>query len=173
MPIPSLPIELCESIIDASTYVQDYGREMSVDHRTLLACALTCKAWHPRSIYNFYHMVILSGGHQARRIVQWLRQPQNLTLRIYHLYNPTRIYQGHTSSFYLVPHHLSSLPPAILKLGTLEIGSGPAGGYNPARLTIGEATNDTFLRSYASRSFRSVHTLSLYAIVFQTFPYFA
>lgn len=51
---PSLPIEVEEQIID---YL---GSEVGPDHKTLASCALTCKAWVPRSrIYLFQRVSIL------------------------------------------------------------------------------------------------------------------
>ncbi|KAF9813680.1 hypothetical protein IEO21_05451 [Rhodonia placenta] len=51
---PGLPIELFELIIDFCRY----------DRPTLRACALTCRAWLPRSRYNMFHDVVLHSMKQ-------------------------------------------------------------------------------------------------------------
>ena len=43
-----LSIDICEAVVDAcgcETYLR-------LRYKTLCACSLTCKSWHPRSIYN-------------------------------------------------------------------------------------------------------------------------
>ncbi|TFY65331.1 hypothetical protein EVJ58_g2037 [Rhodofomes roseus] len=49
MPPPELPLEVYEVIIDFTW----------PDRETLLACALTCRAWHERSRYNLFYRVEL------------------------------------------------------------------------------------------------------------------
>ncbi|KAI0824551.1 hypothetical protein BC628DRAFT_420059 [Trametes gibbosa] len=57
------PLELHEQIIDA----------LRGDNATLLHCALTCRAWLPRSRYNLYFEVAPQHHAQLTRLTQTLR----------------------------------------------------------------------------------------------------
>ncbi|KAI0357774.1 hypothetical protein OH77DRAFT_1298638 [Trametes cingulata] len=55
------PIEVCERIIDCCFELE---RPIGY-HATLRACALTCSAWLPRSLYNLFHTVDLCSRQQC------------------------------------------------------------------------------------------------------------
>jgi len=160
-----LPIEICEQVIDECAnnaytnsdwhdWWQEYRREP-----TLLACALTCKAWLPRSLIHLYHSIFLYGDDQTRNMVQWLSER-------YDDYGRLDI----APPFYLVPRLLDPLKQIILGIQTVEISPFRRRSVEASTL-LGASTNDSFLRSYTC--FRSTHTLNLSNIRFDTFSYFA
>jgi len=167
---PPLPVEIWEMIIDTCVYDDQYDMSLPyVQSATLLACALTCKTWRIRALICLYRTVLLNGDRRTRAMVEWLIQGTNLALRVYHLVNLIFMKDGRTPSpFYLVPYLLVGLPQRILNIQTLQIGSGEA-----RNIDLGRSTHHTFLRSYASACFRSVRTLHLFKINFDSFSYFA
>ncbi|KAI1789442.1 hypothetical protein LXA43DRAFT_1021054 [Ganoderma leucocontextum] len=63
-----LPIDVCKNIIDHCEFRQDFEQSPEVNYETLLACALVCSAWFPRSrrnllrdvrLHNFDHVDLL------------------------------------------------------------------------------------------------------------------
>lgn len=51
-----LPIDVCEQVIDMVAAGPFPSRTSYTSHlNDLLACALTCHEWFPRSLYNIYH----------------------------------------------------------------------------------------------------------------------
>jgi len=129
MATPRIPIEVCELIIDACAHDVEV-EDRWLPARTLLACALTCTAWVPRSLMNLYRTVVLCGDNNTRTFVENFRRLSNLALRIHCVENYTYSIQNSTedftpSSFYLVTLHLAGLPKNILDVHTVAIISLP------------------------------------------------
>ena len=61
-----LPIQVCETVIDLCERTLE-------GYATLLACALTCTAWLPRSRLNLYHSVKIIGPSKLELLLQTLR----------------------------------------------------------------------------------------------------
>ena len=63
-----LPIDVCEEVIDAA------GETLIRPERnwTLLACALVCRAWLPRSRYSLLHQVKLGTAEKWKRLARFL-----------------------------------------------------------------------------------------------------
>ncbi|RPD63720.1 hypothetical protein L227DRAFT_359283 [Lentinus tigrinus ALCF2SS1-6] len=84
---PSLPIELCERIIDASTYTLRFGDPTAIDYRTLRACALVCSAWLPRARHNLFFRVSVKSARGLRDLAAgaeacaWIR-PREVQLTL-------------------------------------------------------------------------------------------
>jgi len=72
-PVPELPLEVYELIIDL----------VWPDRETLLACALTCRAWHERSRHNLFARIELCNFDQLSRYTAQLAADPGLgaTLR--------------------------------------------------------------------------------------------
>jgi len=67
IPTPTLPIEICEMIIDACAEEHDGSFHWYPPRRApLLACALTCKAWLPRALIGLYRTVYLNPSGNRR-----------------------------------------------------------------------------------------------------------
>ena len=62
------PIEICEKVIGD---VADWSRP-----EDLMACAITCKAWTPRSLYNLYREVRLSARNAAMFLESLAKFPE-------------------------------------------------------------------------------------------------
>lgn len=68
MPMPELPIEVCERIID---WIPDYGNLIipmyaKESRDALYACCLVCKSWVPRCQFHLFFRVELSNSRQAQ-----------------------------------------------------------------------------------------------------------
>lgn len=172
MPAPCLPIEVSELIIDACASrhcINSVSGDWSEDGGTsLLACALTCKAWLPRSLFHLYRGVTLYGDDRTRSMVEKLKKTPHLVCLITTLRHiiPSDN-NSHQDTCHLVPRYLAKLSQTPLNLQVVEILS----AASSPRPQLGSTTHDTFLRSYSI--FRSVETLRLGGITFESFSYFA
>jgi len=171
-----LPIEVCEAIIDALVNY-NYGRRRGEREEcaTLRACALTCRAWLPRSLISLYHTIILNGDERTRNAVKCLRERGDslaIDVRVIRIttLTPKEKEDGSpppSSPCHLVPYLLSGLPRVIRSVETVVI-------YRLSNEpSLGRPTNgsDIFLRSCGY--FQSVQTLRLSNLTVDTFSYFA
>lgn len=181
MAIPQLPIEVCELIIDicASQFyhtVARYSDDRSRLHQdlgALLACALTCKAWFPRSIVNLYRIVILSGNQATTRFVKaFAERSKTLNLQICYLWisttTPPQVDHNNRTrlKIHIVPYLLAAQSGRINRVSVLHIEDSL---WHHHSEFIGRRTPDIFFRSLAT--FRSVTVLILNSVRFEGFPY--
>lgn len=114
-PLPRLPLELCEDIIDiVALYAQvygsggvDYGMFYVSDWRfTLVACALTCKAWHLRALYHLHSSVWLSTRENVRYLFERCRAHPDLQTAVRHVIirGPSQPAEGGLEPFGPIPH---------------------------------------------------------------------
>ncbi|EKM59398.1 uncharacterized protein PHACADRAFT_181398 [Phanerochaete carnosa HHB-10118-sp] len=84
---PRLPVEVSERIIDfVNASFVGYNHETDKDKRaTLLACALTCRSWRPRSQLHLYHFVILDDKSQLQSFADSLHQNSELGTYVFDL----------------------------------------------------------------------------------------
>jgi len=172
-----LPIEVCELIIDVSAYSWYGSRGELVEIATLRACALTCRAWRPRSLINLYHTIILNDDVRTRDVVRSLRKRDDCIAINVRVINTFIIMdsmgeQGYTPPrYHCVPYLLAGLPQAIRNIQTVSIRGRSAMHYGPVVLGRPTHSSDIFLQSYSY--FQSVQTLKLADIKFHTLSYFA
>ena len=74
-PLPRLPTEIWEFIIDQISY-EDQSR---VETETLHACALVCRSWHIRARLHLYREFWISGDH-IPKLQTTLRNNSSLSL---------------------------------------------------------------------------------------------
>jgi len=172
-----LPIEICEVIIDSSSYNRAGGWVDPKDLASLRACALTCKAWLPRSLINLYHSIRLSGDERTRNALICLRgRGSNLAINVRAVENcigtdGIKKKEGRftPNPYHLVPYLLAGLPQVIRSVQTVSICC--RAGSSPAVLGRPTHDSDIFLKSYGY--FQSVQTLKLSNVALDTFSYFA
>ena len=114
-PQSRLPLELCDDIIDlVALYAQVYGSggvdygmfEVSDWRFTLVACALTCKAWHHRALYHLHASVWLSTRENVRYLLRRCRAHPDLQSAVRHVIirGPSQHAQGGLAPFGPIPH---------------------------------------------------------------------
>lgn len=165
--IPRIPVEIWEHIIDL---VPDDTCTYWFQRRTLRACALTCRSWYPRSCIRLYRSARLAGDERTKEFAIFVRKVQShLALRVRHIGNHTGSIRlpEHPTAHHLVPLLTAALPRTHLDIHTVTVSR----DITSARpLSLGAATHDSWLRSYARH--RSVHTLDLSRIRFDSLSYF-
>lgn len=69
-----LPIDVCERVIDMVAAGHFPSRTPYASHlNDMLACALTCHEWFPRSLYNIYHRLQVRSPRDLKRISNHFR----------------------------------------------------------------------------------------------------
>ncbi|KAK7681767.1 hypothetical protein QCA50_015114 [Cerrena zonata] len=81
-----LPIEVIERIIDFCS-MRIYSTKTAVElledpRKVLMACALSCRALLPRSRYNLFRHVELSGDAPSKALIHTLRTNKNCALNV-------------------------------------------------------------------------------------------
>ena len=120
-PQSRLPLELCDDIIDlVALHAQVYGSggvdygmfEVSDWRFTLVACALTCKAWHHRALYHLHSSVWLSNRENVRYLLQRCREHPDLQDAVRHVIirGPSQRAQGGLKPFGPIPHFGTFIP---------------------------------------------------------------
>jgi len=130
-------------------------------YRALCACALTCRAWLPRSRWNLYRCIYLAKGSTSESFVQTLRKypylapsVQQLELRVDRCTPPNR-------SWHLFPLRMASLP--LTQLNSVYMWT--TKGYQD--VDVGMNAHPTFFM--ACSRFRSITELSLLNTSFPSF----
>lgn len=77
---PLLPTEICEIIIDVVRPDCDHWFTYPEQSPTLLACALTCRAWRPRAQLNLWKAVLFM--HSERIIPEFFVAVRSDPLRL-------------------------------------------------------------------------------------------
>ncbi|KAI0689211.1 hypothetical protein C8T65DRAFT_673207 [Cerioporus squamosus] len=142
-----LPLEVCETVIDACG-CEDYLR---LRYDTLRACALTCKGWHPRSRYNLLARVRFRRPHQVERFLDTIVADPPLADLVHELHITPA--EAHHHGFFSIAN-----PSLVKRLHGLR------------KLVLGQFDWNSFPPFYYALigKFNSVSTLEVSNIVFHS-----
>lgn len=135
---PTLPLELCEMIIDfiaasSSAYVPSGFApqyQLRQRHGDLVACALTCRAWAPRSLYHLSSRLLINRRVRLESMSIFLQTRPSRAAQIQLLYvcSPPRPYNpedydsfSRWSHLRLVPMRLAGLLTGLQRLMLIDL----------------------------------------------------
>lgn len=129
------------------------------NHSTLLACALTCKDWLPRSLFNLYRIVYLNGDKRTTSMLDGLAERLNsISLRTYYLILHLDI--KNRRGIFSVPSRLARHPEYVRHIHTMKIHDISYGAP-----FYSDGSSEAF--RFALTTFRSVETLILDNVKFE------
>jgi len=142
----------------------DYCSSRFFDPSTLRSLALTCRSLHRQSLLYLYQGAELNGEHRLRRLTETLQARPDLAQNFSSM---THTVCGKKHPYHIVPLLLIGLRSPGLRLQTVKLSASGASTHG----RLGRETHDSFLKSYIA--FRSISTLELNFVSFDTFSYFA
>ncbi|KAH9941415.1 hypothetical protein B0H21DRAFT_824489 [Amylocystis lapponica] len=120
--MPHIPIEICERVID----------DLHDQRHTLLACALTCHAWLPRSRYHLFHNFEIWSYDEVNRLDRLRTERPQLSALVKQL---TVVHSYESDVLQMFPATLAQALPSVAALHIASCCSPPI------------SLNATFLRT--------------------------